>query len=365
VADLRDPTEPNAPSEFLPSRQPVMYVSEGSVKGPASAALDAPPDDVLADEAPAPDVVSKAAGKEKQKSKPSVQSIVFAVFFSGEGNLAKTMRRAGVRCLEPDDFASGGTDLSDKAQVQRARQRLRDIRTADEKLAIHLAPPCHTYSRARDRSPLTQLRSSSFPAGLPDLPEEQQEDAEMANRIADNTEDFAEWAAKELKAVVFLENPRRSYLWLYLAGRHSPSAVLAWRDFHVSQCLFGTPYKKDLAGEPRSGFPNRRANICQTFESKRKLLSRDFRSGTRKSLSRSKGHMNSTIWKPEALLTRTRIPPYAVGTSRATTLADCVLRQRASPLAEKSTRPLSLAASPRSPQLPIRVRCADSSAIFF
>jgi hypothetical protein len=114
--------------------------------------------------------------------------------------------------------------------------------------------PVRPFSCARDRSARTQLRSSSFPAGLPDLAAEQQEDVKVANRIARHTLDLAEWAAKELKAVVFLENPRQSYLWKFLEP-HSPPAVPAWRDIVISQCRFGTPYKKDLVGFQRFGFP--------------------------------------------------------------------------------------------------------------
>jgi hypothetical protein len=131
VVELRDPTAPNAPSEVLPSRQP------------ATSDVQVSPSVALADETPDQDADSVIVGEEKRKPGPSVQSIVFAEFFSGEGNLTKTMRRSGVRCLEPDDFAAGGTDFSDKAQVMQVRHRLREIRTGDEKTSYS---PCASLS---------------------------------------------------------------------------------------------------------------------------------------------------------------------------------------------------------------------------
>ena len=121
-------------------------------------------------------------------------------------------------------------------------------------------PPCSTFSRARDRSAATRLRSSEFPAGLPELSPELSAVAaeamkflsEEGNLIAKNAHELAVWAAKELKAVVILENPRLSYLWPFIDGTLSGREP-AWQDIIISQCLFGAPYKKDLVSDPRRG----------------------------------------------------------------------------------------------------------------
>jgi hypothetical protein len=94
-------------------------------------------------------------------------AMVFAEFFSGDALLTQTMRDSGVRCLAPDDLATGGMDFASATQIRKLRDKLRNLRTEDTCLAIHLAPPCSTFSRARDRSALTKLGSSEFPAGVP------------------------------------------------------------------------------------------------------------------------------------------------------------------------------------------------------
>jgi hypothetical protein len=121
---------------------------------------------------------------------------------------------------------------------------LRSLRTLDLLHLLLLAIPCSTFSRARDRSGATCLRSSARPWGLEGLTEAQQAIVNEANTIARQAWDLAVWAAKELKAVVMIENPKTSYLWEFLASIHPSSSPQPWCDYIVSQCRFGTAYRK-------------------------------------------------------------------------------------------------------------------------
>jgi hypothetical protein len=171
-------------------------------------------------------------------------ALYFAEFFAGEGGLTKAMRRRGVVCRGADELASGGTDFSKADQVSALNEELRERRTDGATLALHYAPTCATMSRARDRSSLTQLRSTEHPEGLPDLDADRSRLVEEANEVALQAFDSACWAAKELSAVVTLENPKTSYMWAFLA-KLRPGIKVTWVDLTLSQCFFGTPYRKD------------------------------------------------------------------------------------------------------------------------
>jgi hypothetical protein len=179
-----------------------------------------------------------------EKGDPPPSHLVFAEFFAGCGELTRTMQGRGVECRFADDLASGGTDFEDATQVAQVKQELRDLRTQGAALALLFAPPCFTLSRARDRSHATQLRSTSHPEGLPGLDADQSKLVKSANAIVLLVFELAMYAARELSAVVIIENPATSYIWA-LVARLRPGFKVTWRDIKVSQCLFGTPYRKD------------------------------------------------------------------------------------------------------------------------
>ena len=124
------------------------------------------------------------------------------------------------------------------------KEELQDLRTEGAALALHFAPPCSSFSRARDRARSTQLRSTTHPEGRPGLDADQRRLVKSANEIALQTFDLAMYAARDLSAVVIIENPASSYIWAMVA-RARPRFKVTWRDIKVSQCLFGTPYRKD------------------------------------------------------------------------------------------------------------------------
>ena len=76
---------------------------------------------------------------------------------------------------------------------------------------MHLAPPCSTFSKARDRHFKTRVRSQANPGGF--WP--RQKKVREANVIAKRAIEVARWMHDELGAHVSFENPDQSYMWLY------------------------------------------------------------------------------------------------------------------------------------------------------
>ena len=102
---------------------------------------------------------------------------------------------------------------------------------------VHLAPPCSTFSKARDRSGRTRVRSYDHPEGFNQTPK-----VVEGNIIARAAIDFARWAHRVLEATVTFENPDRSYMWLF--GRFLFGSPSEYRDFRMSYCRYGTSYQK-------------------------------------------------------------------------------------------------------------------------
>ena len=67
------------------------------------------------------------------------------------------------------------------------------------------------FSRARDRSLRTRLRATQRPQGLPGKVAE----CRSANLIVRNVARVVKWAADELDAIISIENPASSYLWIF------------------------------------------------------------------------------------------------------------------------------------------------------
>jgi hypothetical protein len=127
-------------------------------------------------------------------------------------------------------------------------------------MAVHFAPPCSTFSRARDRSTFTKLRSSTHPGGLPSLSVKQRETVNEANDIAKNTYDLP-WLSGSMCAVVTLENPAGSYLWKYFELIR-PRDRSKYEDASLSQCMFGTPYKRQTVIRVWNSSADRLARTC-------------------------------------------------------------------------------------------------------
>ena len=99
--------------------------------------------------------------------------------------------------------------------------------------------PCSTFSRARDRSHRTRLRSSAHPEGIVQNPL-----VEEGNLIATRTAECVNYLVESLGAVGPWEQPAGSYMLPYLDSLEAISvereAVL------LHHCNFGKPFKQPL-----------------------------------------------------------------------------------------------------------------------
>jgi hypothetical protein len=177
-------------------------------------------------------------------SPPVSSPIHFIELFAGEGGLTAAFIAKGIACEPPNDLQTGGTDFSSRIEIAKLKKILQRLRSEGKRLVIHLAIPCCTFSRARDRSKKTRLRSTAYPWGLPALSPEARELVTEHNAIAHEGWAFAIWAAKALDAVCCLENPSGSYIWPFFESLQTKGEVV-FQDAVVSQCLYGAPYRKD------------------------------------------------------------------------------------------------------------------------
>jgi hypothetical protein len=240
---------PSAPSATLPSSSVLptvkrRHAAEGSPRKRARGAPAAA--DLSAATAPAQAEVQARQGD------PALPRMFFAEFFAGKGDLTRTMEARGIWCRPADDAATGGVDFNVKKDVDRVKEELRRLRTEGHSLAFHMAPACNSFSHARDRSSATKLRSSRHPEGLPDLDAGQQLLVTSANEMALSSFDLAVWLARDLSAAGTMEGPASSYMWAFLA-RMRPRFKIRWEDLKLSQCLFGTSWRKERRFGCREG----------------------------------------------------------------------------------------------------------------
>ena len=164
------------------------------------------------------------------------RGVLFYECFAGSAGLSAEVRALGVEAVA-DEASQGGTNFTDEEDVERLRGKLEAWQRDGWRIALHLAPPCSTFSRARDRGRRTRLRSSKYPAGLPG-----KEDRVCdANRIALASWKLALWAASR-GMLVSMENPRSSYLWEFLDEEEGDGE--GWTDVVFAQCRFGASYQK-------------------------------------------------------------------------------------------------------------------------
>ena len=119
----------------------------------------------------------------------------------------------------------------------RAESRTKD--EAEEFWSSILPPPCSDFSRARDRSNRTRVRSQAQPGGIRPLSRA----TLRANLVARRAADFAVWVDEALLGKASLENPDTSYLWSYARKNFGPTK--RWKDTRMSYCRFGKRYKKN------------------------------------------------------------------------------------------------------------------------
>ena len=181
-----------------------------------------------------------------------------ADLFSGAGGVARAIRRTGFAARE-FDVANGPEGDLTKRSVWRGI--VSDVRRGFV-LGAMLAPPCASFSPARDRT--GALRSRDFPMGLPNLSEPDRLRVESGNACL-------EAAAKLLNVFHsaglpwILENPHASKMWWHprLEQLHSDSLVtVVVADF----CQFNRPWRKRtrfLCGNINPDYLCRLAKRCE------------------------------------------------------------------------------------------------------
>ena len=175
----------------------------------------------------------EAADGQPMKGEP-----FFLEVFAGAGILTECMRKSGIHTAKPDEIFFGGTDFMQAEQVEALKEKIDEWAKIASRMVIHLAPPCRTFSRARDRGSATRLRSPQEPGGLDPL-----EDATAeGNTIALRAFDLALWAHAKHKAIVTIENPEMSYIWDFVGERGF--VVENQTDVVFSHCMYGKPYRK-------------------------------------------------------------------------------------------------------------------------
>ena len=109
----------------------------------------------------------------------------------GSGGLTQAVDLRGVKTAKPNDVYTGGTDIRKPADVEALWDAWVQARQRGVCLIIRWAPPCGSMSRARQRSFLTRVRSSSRPCGLRRLTAKQRTTVKHGNDLALITEDLA------------------------------------------------------------------------------------------------------------------------------------------------------------------------------
>ena len=164
---------------------------------------------------------------------------VFLELFAGNGELTKQVAKI-VETLPPQDyFTNHGVDFLDLSAVHTLWEEWRALVDAGARLIFHVAPPCATFSRARDRSSRTKLRSSSSPGGLYASEPRTLE----GNLIAKHTALSVDFLVNELGAAGSWEQPAGSYMFPFLETLGLPTAQPD-KVVLLHQCKFGRPWKK-------------------------------------------------------------------------------------------------------------------------
>ena len=120
--------------------------------------------------------------------------------FAGKADLSKAVSARGLPTVVPEDLARGGVNFQVDDEVAVLQRRCRHLLDLGFKILTHMAPPCSSFSRARDRSSRTRVRSAGHPEGFCES-----EAVDLGNDVADRAYRLALWA-KEQRCSVTIEN---------------------------------------------------------------------------------------------------------------------------------------------------------------
>ena len=159
--------------------------------------------------------------------------------FAGKGELTKQVAKVVETLPSQDFFTTNGVDFRNLDAVKQLWAHWQSLVDQGARLIFHVAPPCSTFSRARDRSQRTRLRSLAVPSGWYPQDERTQE----GNAIARHTAMTVNFLVGQLNASGTWEQPAGSYMFPYLE-QENLLTVDADRVVLLHQCRFGRPWKK-------------------------------------------------------------------------------------------------------------------------
>ena len=158
--------------------------------------------------------------------------------FSGEGGIAFSARNAGVASREFELSRSESGDLTRPAVLRRLRQAAAQGKI----IACSFAPPCSSFSCARNRT--QPIRSKLFPRGFPhiELSDKDKKRVLIGNKCLDSTISLIR-SCNRWKIPFVLENPQSSYMWSDVALQKVLSESHA-NFVTITMCAFGKPWRK-------------------------------------------------------------------------------------------------------------------------
>ena len=167
---------------------------------------------------------------------------VFLHIFSGSGGLSQAVAAHGIGVVNVDTAIHPSLDLLD----DRIFQLLVGWISTGKVAGIWVGTPCNSFSRARRGKPRpdgrgmpVQLRSATFPEGLPHRMSANDEQAvRLGNALASRARRLLVIAEKR-RLPSAEENPFQSFLWSL------PSRVKSdqHQDHKVDYCFFGTAWR--------------------------------------------------------------------------------------------------------------------------
>ena len=161
-----------------------------------------------------------------------------ADFFAGHGGVSRAVRKVGFTCREWEILKGPEHDLTHPCVVSKI---LADVSKC-KIIAAMLAPPCSSFSPARDRTRV--IRSKEYPWGLPDLPLPEQDKVAVGNRCFRSALRIIK-ALDSHKIPWILENPHSSKCW-YLPGLRRLAASAHVHTRVLDFCQYGTPWRKRI-----------------------------------------------------------------------------------------------------------------------
>ena len=169
---------------------------------------------------------------------PKHRARYFLDLFSGKGGVSAAWRRLGFRSFEFELQHGPASDLTSRSVLGRVLQSIRK----GEVLGAMLAPPCSSFSVARDRTVV--IRTAEAPWGLPShfLSAKDQVRVATGNRCMRSALRILK-VLDQLRLPWCLENPATSKIWCL------PPLQQLMQQSHVQAvtvdfCQFSTPWRK-------------------------------------------------------------------------------------------------------------------------